>query len=890
MLMRMVIMGHHQIKKTIGNGTVLSFVENFNIEPSSVVQPLTIQIYSRSSGGRIGAYNKLSSKSGLSWRAYSVGIKAESGASITLGNDTAEGIRSGSKITYSNIMRSEESCLDFVLSYCKMFGLLLIKDSTTKTVSIMSRNTYFGSRNRLDYTYLIDYSKERTITPVPFNYRVGIFKYNALDSKYEKEYISQVSKEYGSLHFNNGSEFTNEKSVYIDMLFNNLVVATGYDQYYWDRNATKYKDNKSLPYLQDDSGGTISASFMPCFISGLEKIENSQYARVTDDNGLSQIYGSTWSNMSDDGITITKYPKVTKELTKLGTNYSLHFGIPAMRYSDSESHTTNQDADRTSIYARFWREYLKDIFSDEYKELTCYIFLPKNDITNDLFNKFIFINDSIWRINKIHSYNILSSESTKCTLSKVGNINAYVSQVYIEGNFTISNTNSVIYNSDTSEEQPVIRVDDDIVRITLDINSSLPWTAASEDLILNTSSGNAGISSVTITLPENTSGTSRTNIVSFTWGNNITNVSIIQLLNWTVTTSSNISPATSLVNGVSAYSASNNEIVTFTTDTTNSNYIFGYWIVNYTIYTDKTLSYQIILDTDAIAYWFDVSDIGWEYNDITVSHEAQIITNKIVTPDNNISYSITSDNKDISFNVTSGNTNQEITFNISENDTTSNVVYIIRATYNNGFTKTFTINQLAAEYLKISPETITVNGNQNTYAVEVSSNTDWSIEIDPVYDTYVSASPSSGSGNASVTLSVSTNITNQQRIGELVFKTVDGNISVDHVVTQLAGIGTPYFTLLNSSGSIIQLDSDITVNLVNSSDSIVDQYTISSIPAGETQYEFADVKIGNYTIGLSSFTGSTPLGSWNATPANDQNIEISGGDQQGVSWEFKVID
>ena len=72
-----------------------------------------------------------------------------------------------------------------------------------------------------------------------------------------------------------------------------------------------------------------------------------------------------------------------------------------------------------TLYGKYWKPYLENIYSDEARIMECYLYLDDVDIHNFKFNDEIFIKNAYWRILTISNYQVGVKTSTKVSLLKV---------------------------------------------------------------------------------------------------------------------------------------------------------------------------------------------------------------------------------------------------------------------------------------------------------------------------------------------------------------------------------------------------------------------------------------------------------------------------------------
>ena len=103
-------------------------------------------------------------------------------------------------------------------------------------------------------------------------------------------------------------------------------------------------------------------------------------------------------------------------------NNMILFNIPKENFTYN-----NNYAGKTTLYTRYWKNYLDERYSIQNKLMTCYITLTPTDWMNFEFNHFIMIDGIIYMVNKIYDYNIEVPEATKVDLISITNTSGYTS-------------------------------------------------------------------------------------------------------------------------------------------------------------------------------------------------------------------------------------------------------------------------------------------------------------------------------------------------------------------------------------------------------------------------------------------------------------------------------
>ena len=393
-------------------------------------------------------------------------------------------IRNNAKlINKENIIQSDKTAFDLLTNYCKLFGLLFVKDSIKKEVTIKTRGSfYFDNYKMVDWSDKMDRGENHKIVPVPFDYRYGVFAYNEKDTKYEIDYKGKTDIPYGALKFDNGTHFSDKEKVYIDkMMFDNGVVATDRSQYYYGRgNNTTYKDSKSLFHFVDSSGEGVDNDFVLAFFDNY--IHLSSYPMiVTEDDPRMFTEGTCWTDLISLGTKIMTIPKMTKNINYQGNYYSLNFGRPFVNYSDTEPITNSDDpyAGNETLYRRFWQNFIRGRFDINNRTLVARFNLNEADIRG-VFSKFIKIDETEWVVNKINKWHPGVNELTEVELIKVKDKENFKTLEITSEDFDIyfKELDRIVYSvqKDKTNSTYTMKPTSGDTKVTLEVKSEVPFT------------------------------------------------------------------------------------------------------------------------------------------------------------------------------------------------------------------------------------------------------------------------------------------------------------------------------------------------------------------------------------------------------------------------------
>lgn len=153
-----------------------------------------------------------------------------------------EGFFSNTFIPKDKLLRTSYSPADFLLDYCKLFGLYLYCDPTEVSqdeqifpmgvVHILDRNTFFTDQV-VDVNELIDRKKQITINPRTADSKWYSFNYQVGEGDAEKKYESNYGYAYGRQLINTNSDFNSDtKELYDGSIFANGVMVREKSRYF----------------------------------------------------------------------------------------------------------------------------------------------------------------------------------------------------------------------------------------------------------------------------------------------------------------------------------------------------------------------------------------------------------------------------------------------------------------------------------------------------------------------------------------------------------------------------------------------------------------------------------------------------------------------------------
>lgn len=409
-------------------------------------------------------------------RPVTVKEYAKQGGKCTYTYATSESARSGAIITKSNLLSSDKTPADYLLSFCKMFGLIFKYDKGLKKVTILQKKNFYQD-NVIDLTDRIDIGEDIEINPYVFDSKWYDFGVKYENGQYASYYSNLYDRIFGLQRVNTGYGFNaDSKDVMDSVIFKGAVEVLEKSKYYADI----VQGDKLIPSVFQDSGGTytlykggdgeefdlpsisssavktwINADYRSCDVfskvqfhdAGNEPYEERDtllfFRGIMGLTGITERYAVTDDNtrmMSLNDNTpcwLLDYQSVDPSCKVdflpmfsryMWSNYggsiitkSLDFGTPAE--VDIPGVVFHVDS---SIYAQYWSKYITDRYDNDSKVMTCKVNLSGMQVDESLFQSFYFYDGALWALNKIINHSLTTWDDTECEFVKVQDKSNYL--------------------------------------------------------------------------------------------------------------------------------------------------------------------------------------------------------------------------------------------------------------------------------------------------------------------------------------------------------------------------------------------------------------------------------------------------------------------------------
>ena len=402
----------------------------------------------------------------------SMAVSGPTQDTIQIDVENAE-IRSNARITKSILMTTEYTPADYLLSFCKMFGLAFTYDNATRRVTVLRRNEFYQDIVS-DLTEMVDKSQGVTINPIAFDSKWYIFQHESDGGEAFERYRILYGQEYGGQRVNTGYDFdANTTELLSGSAFRSAVTVLETSKYF---NTIILRAGGRLPSVFQDRGGTytlyasdgdtvdldvpvvpsdaIISYFNPAN-PGYDRPAGAKLQLHDVDNGVldgsnvllvrngSDTYPGF--HLSDDsqlmyslnegepcwvltkptgGLVMPIYGRYRYGSDMVVTD-SLDFGLPRELYVPGLSY----EEDKT-IYVRAWQKYLADRYDVNTKVMTCRVDFKGMQVGQELLRRFWWYGGSLWVLNSITNYSMTTWDLAECEFIQVQDKDNYLNGQY----------------------------------------------------------------------------------------------------------------------------------------------------------------------------------------------------------------------------------------------------------------------------------------------------------------------------------------------------------------------------------------------------------------------------------------------------------------------------
>ena len=370
-------------------------------------------------------------------------------------------VRSGASITQTALLSGDNTPADYLLSFCKMFGLQMACRKDTKTVDIWLRSNFYDGITR-DFSKKVDRGKPMTKRPFSFDARWYAWR-NGYKGDYAEYYANKFGRTYGEFRVNTGYDFdANERAMTDGILFTGGCEVLETSKFFCDLS----NNGVPVPAVFLAGGkftlykGGDSQSFDLPTAFGYAKTWLSPSLPMHDDFSKLQFHGKDNAHM-DQRDTLVFFAGMvtpasghvtlsddTREMMSLNGNnpcwlpgycdYDANWLLSEMpmftRYKRSGSNVVDSldwgdplEAQipginfvaGSAVFDRYWKTYISDRYDDDSAVITCYVDLRGLRVDENLLRGFYWFDGALWAMNRIIDHSLTTAGPTKCEFVKV---------------------------------------------------------------------------------------------------------------------------------------------------------------------------------------------------------------------------------------------------------------------------------------------------------------------------------------------------------------------------------------------------------------------------------------------------------------------------------------
>lgn len=273
-----------------------------------------------------------------------------------------------------------------------MFNLYLKPKTLSPTIiEIEPLNDFYGDSNQaLDWSYLVDRSKEIKVTPTTnLAAKTYSFAFETQDDLYNNRYLNDRKDQYGSFLFETQNQYaTNNTDLKVPFVQVPLVLLAG--------TTLIMPRTFQIVFSEFASGTKVPTKGKPFIVQ------------------LGALRTGSWNHRNGSNVDLLRstYPYVG-HLDSIDTpTFDLNFGVPQLVYYTALAYTNN------NLYS-YHETFIKEIVSRYGKLVTLNVMLNSSIINQLNFKKLILIDGVVYRLQKISDFDPGKEQSTEIELIRI---------------------------------------------------------------------------------------------------------------------------------------------------------------------------------------------------------------------------------------------------------------------------------------------------------------------------------------------------------------------------------------------------------------------------------------------------------------------------------------
>ena len=305
--------------------------------------------------------------------------------------------------------------IDFIQSINRLFNLLVIPEpDEPKTFRVEPVIDWIGTGPVLDWTSKLDRRSPINVQPVTSILNGTIdFTYMDDEGYGNALFLQKRAKKFGSNQVRLNQDYK-DRITSMDNIFSSQTDYT--------LNVTEDKKSLTMPmyFIEEvqDVDGIVASQFkpyktpprmlfrsVPIPVVSARKEGTTDFWNLADDTGLSPQQVQYWYN-NNRFIT---YPWGVSALTH-SLNWNKEHQHDPLEYSL---------AAYEDLYDIYWSDYITDMISDENRLVKCKMYFEPHELAQLDFSEKIFVDNTVFRINRIYNYSLLEPGLADVELIKI---------------------------------------------------------------------------------------------------------------------------------------------------------------------------------------------------------------------------------------------------------------------------------------------------------------------------------------------------------------------------------------------------------------------------------------------------------------------------------------
>ena len=372
----------------VGNAHSLTFTFNYSRQINLLINDaLTFQI----------SYNLLAAQGlGFTGLTFITTEIRSNTADLNITRDT-QTLSAGGTVNLAAFL-PDMTCDVFLKGIITAFNLFIkpsVADPSIVEIEPLA-DFYNAAGDAIDWTYLIDKSKDITVTPT-INFAAKNYKFNFEqdDDYFNTTYTDDVQKQYGQFLIQSQSQFATD-----------------------DASFKLPFSQKLLARIPEDSPSSFTDLIVPRSFqiktnedgtSTMEKKKGKPFIVQ-----LGDLRAGVWEHRSETGVddNLTDYPYVGHLDSIDSPSFDFNFGVPDFVFWSTSVYTTN------NLYL-YHEKFIKELVSRFGKQLTCSAMLAPEHINALDFKNLINIDGIVYRLQKVSDYDSGKNTSTQIELIRI---------------------------------------------------------------------------------------------------------------------------------------------------------------------------------------------------------------------------------------------------------------------------------------------------------------------------------------------------------------------------------------------------------------------------------------------------------------------------------------